>query len=70
MSDSDRYPGSDLDNSYCRNPGADKKGPWCFVTGDSSTPTWEYCNIPSCGEFDVIEIVFLGFIPKLGLIGE
>ena len=33
---------------YCRNPDADVKGPWCYVSLD--TYRVEYCDIPYCGK--------------------
>ncbi|XP_038667415.1 hepatocyte growth factor-like [Scyliorhinus canicula] len=41
------YTNSDsLVENYCRNPDADKYGPWCY-TNDPLTP-WDYCAIESC----------------------
>ncbi|GCB72572.1 hypothetical protein scyTo_0002067 [Scyliorhinus torazame] len=41
------YTNSDsLVENYCRNPDADKHGPWCY-TNDPFTP-WDYCAIESC----------------------
>ncbi len=34
--------------NYCRSPGFDPGGPWCYVT--DMEVTWEYCNVPNCGE--------------------
>ncbi|XP_028917909.1 hepatocyte growth factor activator isoform X1 [Ornithorhynchus anatinus] len=35
-------------HAYCRNPDGDEK-PWCYVMKDNML-SWEYCDIPSCGE--------------------
>ncbi len=35
-------------NNFCRSPGFDPGGPWCYVLdGDV---TWEYCDLPACSE--------------------
>ncbi|XP_056283620.1 plasminogen isoform X2 [Pseudoliparis swirei] len=42
------HPRADLESNFCRNPDADKGGPWCYTT-DSNT-RWEHCNVTSCTE--------------------
>ena len=34
--------------NYCRSPGFDSGGPWCYVTDPEVT--WEYCDVPHCGD--------------------
>lgn len=51
-----KYPDAGLDedwwvysaeqNNYCRNPGNEAEGVWCFTT-DSET-RWERCDVPDC----------------------
>ena len=41
---SSEYPFSSLNGASCRNPGAYKKQPWCFISKDK----WEYCSVPMC----------------------
>ncbi|XP_076976893.1 apolipoprotein(a)-like [Tamandua tetradactyla] len=42
----DKYPGEGLEENYCRNPGNDPKGPWCYTTDPDLR--FDYCNIPEC----------------------
>ena len=41
----------------CRNPWGLSHRPWCYTA--DPTRRWQYCNVPSCGEFysDVIQSV-------------
>jgi len=43
----------ELENSenYCRNPGAEEKGPWCYINSEFRNERWELCDIPSCGMY-------------------
>ncbi len=34
--------------NYCRSPGFDSGGPWCYVTDPDIT--WEYCDVPMCSD--------------------
>ena len=36
----------------CRNPWGLSRQPWCYTA--VSNTRWEYCNVPSCGEFMVM----------------
>jgi len=45
-----KYPESGLEGNYCRNPD-DSEGPWCW-NGEGTSPQWELCDIPECGEVD------------------
>lgn len=40
------YPGSGLDENYCRNPDGEARA-WCYTT--DPTQRWGYCNVPVCG---------------------
>ena len=42
------YPEIQGGHNYCRNPGGNKKKPWCFTTGDHTE--FDFCDIPRCGE--------------------
>ncbi|TNN42854.1 Plasminogen [Liparis tanakae] len=42
------HPRADLESNFCRNPDADKGGPWCYTT--DSNIRWENCNVTSCTE--------------------
>ena len=35
-------------HNFCRNPGGQKRQPWCFTTDESAK--FDYCDIPRCGE--------------------
>ena len=34
--------------NYCRNPGSDEYGPWCYTINPKKR--WDYCLIPMCSE--------------------
>ncbi|XP_066263230.1 uncharacterized protein [Branchiostoma lanceolatum] len=40
------YPSSGLEQNYCRNPGGDPGGVWCFTTDPDQE--WGYCDVPAC----------------------
>lgn len=42
------YPGTGIvgGHNYCRNPGSDSGGAWCYTTDPNVQ--WEYCNVPMC----------------------
>ena len=40
------------DLNYCRNPDGKAYGPWCYTLDEKTT--WEYCNVPLCGEITFI----------------
>ena len=35
-------------HNFCRNPGAKRDRPWCYVNGGYDRKFIEYCDIPSC----------------------
>ncbi|XP_021567085.1 phosphoinositide-3-kinase-interacting protein 1 isoform X2 [Carlito syrichta] len=37
-------------HNYCRNPDRDPHGPWCYVSGEGSTPEKRPCEDLSCPE--------------------
>ena len=39
-------------SNYCRNPGRDVGGPWCF-TGDEETH-WDYCHVLNCADVPTV----------------
>ncbi|CAG0885709.1 unnamed protein product [Darwinula stevensoni] len=39
-----------IHKNYCRNPGPNRKKPWCFVAGVDVK--WEYCDIPFCHDMN------------------
>ena len=50
--------------NYCRNPGAIRDAPWCYVKHD----TWKYCRIEFCGMWSAFILslfLFLSFIFNL-----
>ena len=36
----------ELQQNFCRNPGGQGSGPWCYTT--NSTVRWEYCHVEKC----------------------
>lgn len=44
-----RYPGSGLEENYCRNPDGEP-GAWCYTT--LNTTRWELCDVPACEDVD------------------
>ncbi|XP_066263256.1 uncharacterized protein [Branchiostoma lanceolatum] len=40
------YPSSGLEQNYCRNPGGDPGGVWCFTTDPDQQ--WGFCDVPVC----------------------
>ncbi|XP_078687217.1 plasminogen-like [Branchiostoma floridae x Branchiostoma belcheri] len=46
----ENYPTAGLEQNYCRNPGHDAGGVWCFTTDPDTT--WDYCDVPLCGNED------------------
>ena len=47
-----RYPNRGLgDHNYCRNPAEYYDRVWCYTT---SGTRWDYCNVPICGEFNIL----------------
>ena len=47
------YPHSNLTSNFCRNPEGIRAKPWCYVNSSSNNITWQYCNIPSCGNLAI-----------------
>ena len=47
----ENFPNAGLEASYCRNPD-DEPRAWCYTT--DADKRWEYCEIPTCGDFDII----------------
>ena len=49
----------------CRNPWGLSHRPWCYTA--DPTRRWQYCHVPSCGEFysDVIQSVLLSNLTVL-----
>ena len=43
---SQSYPNDGLTENYCRNPGKESEGPWCYTTDKNKR--WEYCDVPFC----------------------
>ncbi|KAL2081958.1 hypothetical protein ACEWY4_021776 [Coilia grayii] len=41
-----RYPKSDLESNFCRNPDNDAGGPWCYTM--DSNKRWESCDVVDC----------------------
>ena len=47
---------SDSQSNYCRNSRkCETLSPWCYTTDPDKR--WEYCEIPKCGECDVVVII-------------
>ncbi|XP_063692067.1 plasminogen-like [Bolinopsis microptera] len=42
-----KYPNSGLQENYCRNPDGEPFA-WCY-NADGTSPRWEVCDIPTCG---------------------
>ncbi|EDV20903.1 uncharacterized protein TRIADDRAFT_31001, partial [Trichoplax adhaerens] len=48
---SSNYQEYDLWTNWCRNPGASRAKPWCYIS--DTTFEWEYCNITTCGPTNI-----------------
>ena len=42
-----RFPDSDSNHSFCRNPSGQWERPWCY--SDNPDVDWEFCDVPLCG---------------------
>jgi len=47
--------------NFCRNPGSEEEGPWCYVDLQNGK-RWELCDVPSCGEWKGKLLLELSFV--------
>ena len=55
-----KFPDSDLDSNYCRNPDNDAMGPWCFIS--LSPRKFQYCKIPLCKKWSFFKSFNTNFL--------
>ncbi len=50
-----RFPDSNINHNFCRNPSGQWERPWCY--SDNSDVDWEFCDVPLCGKNSDIHIM-------------